>query len=89
MLIRLIKAIKEFYEQYKLKSVRPSDFERILKENSEKDIDWFFKSYVSTDERIDFKISKVIKTQDSLYVTLKNKTGTDVPISLFGLKKTR
>ena len=80
-------AIKEFYEQYKLKPVRPFDFERVLKENSEKDIDWFFKSYVSTDERIDFKITNVVKTQDSLYVTLKNKTGTDVPISLFGLKK--
>ncbi|MGB5780310.1 MAG: metalloprotease, partial [Eudoraea sp.] len=66
---KIDSAIKEFYEQYKLKSVGPSDFERILKENSEKDIDWFFKSYVSTDERIDFKISKVIKTQDSLYVT--------------------
>ncbi|WP_299162616.1 metalloprotease [uncultured Eudoraea sp.] len=86
---KIDSAIKEFYEQYKLKSVRPSDFERILKENSEKDIDWFFKSYVSTDERIDFKISKVIKTQDSLYVTLKNKTGTDAPISLFGLKKNK
>ncbi|MGB5202763.1 MAG: metalloprotease [Eudoraea sp.] len=84
---KIDSAIKEFYEQYKLKSVGPSDFERILKENSEKDIDWFFKSYVSTDDRIDFKISKVIKTQDSLYVTLKNKTGTDAPISLFGLKK--
>jgi hypothetical protein len=82
-------AIKEFYEQYKLKPVRPSDFERVLKKNSEKDIDWFFKSYVSTDERIDFKISNVVKTQDSLYVTLKNKTGTDVPISLFGLKKNK
>ena len=80
-------AIKEFYEQYKLKPVRPFDFERVLKENSEKDIDWFFKSYVSTDQRIDFKITNVVKTQDSLYVTLKNKTGTDVPISLFGLKK--
>ncbi|WP_297702460.1 metalloprotease [uncultured Eudoraea sp.] len=82
-------AIKEFYEQYKLKPVIPYDFVRLLKENSEKDIDWFFKSYVSTDERIDFKISNVIKTQDSLYVTLKNKTGTDVPISLFGLKKNK
>jgi len=80
-------AIKEFYEQFKLKPVRPSDFEHVLKENSEKDIAWFFKSYVATDDRIDFKISNVIKTKDSLYVTLKNKTGTDVPISLFGLKK--
>ncbi|WP_297692244.1 metalloprotease [uncultured Eudoraea sp.] len=79
-------AIKEFYEQYKLSLVKPSDFERILKENSEKDIDWFFRTYVETDDRIDYKISNVIKTKDSLYVTLKNKTGTEVPISLFGLR---
>ncbi|WP_297794905.1 metalloprotease [uncultured Eudoraea sp.] len=80
------KAVKEFYKRYSLKPVVPSDFEGILKNHSEKDIDWFFKTYVPTDERIDFKISNVIKTQDSLTVTLKNKTGAEVPISLFGLR---
>lgn len=79
-------SIKEFYKQYQLNPVKPSDFERILKENSEKDIDWFFRTYVETDDRIDYKISNVIKTKDSLYITLKNKTGTEVPISLFGLR---
>ena len=79
-------AIKEFYDQYQLNPVKPTDFERILKENSEKDIDWFFRTYVETDDRIDYKISNVIKTKDSLYITLKNKTGTEVPISLFGLR---
>ncbi|MEO1013202.1 MAG: metalloprotease, partial [Bacteroidota bacterium] len=41
----------------------------------------------STDRRIDFKIKKVEKLEDSLRVTLKNKKGTNVPISLFGLNK--
>ena len=80
------KSIKEFYKQYQLSPAKPSDFEQILKENSEKDIDWFFRTYVETDDRIDYKISNVVKTQDSLYITLKNKTGTEVPISLFGLR---
>lgn len=79
-------AVKQFYKSYSLKPVSPSDFEGILKENSKKDIDWFFRTYVPTDERIDYKISNVIKTQDSLIVTLKNKTGAEVPISLFGLR---
>ncbi|UCD60122.1 MAG: metalloprotease [Flavobacteriaceae bacterium] len=79
-------AIKEFYRKYQLSPVKPSDFEQILKQNSEKDIDWFFRTYVETDDRIDYKISNVVKTQDSLYITLKNKTGTEVPISLFGLR---
>ena len=79
-------SIKEYYQTYKLKPVDQHDFVAILKKNSDKDIDWFYDTYVKTDDRIDFKIKNVIKTNDSLYVTLKNKTGTDVPISLFGLR---
>ncbi|HAI39416.1 MAG TPA: metalloprotease, partial [Maribacter sp.] len=48
---------------------------------------WFFNDYVSTDRKIDFKIKKVKKDADSLHITLKNKEGTNVPISVFGLKK--
>lgn len=79
------EGIKTFYRHYKLNEVKTIDFESILKRSANKDIDWFFKDYVSTDERIDFKIKKVEKSEDSLKVTLKNKTGTNVPISLFGL----
>ncbi|MGI9549586.1 MAG: metalloprotease, partial [Aurantibacter sp.] len=79
------EGIKTFYKHYQLNEVKTIDFESILKRSSNRDIDWFFKDYVSTDERIDFKIKKVEKTEDSLKVTLKNKTGTNVPISLFGL----
>jgi hypothetical protein len=79
------EGIKTFYKHYKLNEVKTIDFESILKRSSNEDIDWFFKDYVSTDERIDFKIKKVEKTEDSLRVTLKNKAGTNVPISLFGL----
>ena len=80
------KSIKTFYKHYRLSQVKTLDFESILKRASEKDIDWFFKDYVTTDRKIDFKIKKVEKTDDSLRVTIKNKKGTNVPISLFGLK---
>lgn len=81
------KSVKEYYENYKLKKVTPEDFIAILKKNSDKNIDWFYNSYVNSSDQIDFKIKNITKTDDSLQVTLKNKTGTNVPISLFGLKK--
>ncbi|MEX0290295.1 MAG: metalloprotease [Flavobacteriaceae bacterium] len=81
------KSVMEFYEAFKLKDVRQEDFEKILKKNADKDINWFFDAYVNTSDRIDFKIKKVIKEEDSLGVILKNKTGTNVPISLFGIKE--
>ncbi|PIB39107.1 metalloprotease [Maribacter sp. 4G9] len=80
------QSIKTFFEYYQLNKVKILDFESILKRSTDKDINWFFSEYVSTDRKIDFKIKKVDKSQDSLDVTIKNKEGTNVPISMFGLK---
>ncbi|MGB5668086.1 MAG: M1 family aminopeptidase, partial [Maribacter sp.] len=84
---KIDKTIKSFFKHYSLNSVKVIDFESILKRSTEKDIDWFFQDYLSTDRKIDFKIKKIGKSQDSLSVTIKNKEGTNVPISLFGIKK--
>jgi hypothetical protein len=80
------ESIKTFYKYYQRNRVKVLDFESILKRSTDQDINWFFGDYVSTDQKIDFKIKKVEKTEDSLQITIKNKEGTNVPISLFGLK---
>jgi hypothetical protein len=80
------ESIKTFYKFYQLNRVKVLDFESILKRSVDHNIDWFFSSYVNSDRRIDYKIKKVEKTADSLTLTIKNKEGTVVPISLFGLK---
>lgn len=80
------ESIKTFFKYYQLNKVRILDFESILKRSTTKGINWFFRDYVSTDRKIDFKIKKVKKIGDSLDVTIKNKEGTNVPISVFGLK---
>lgn len=83
---KIDKSIKTLFEYYKLSDVKVLDFESILKRSTSKDINWFFRDYISTDRKIDFKIKKVKKELDSLNVTIKNKEGTNVPISVFGLK---
>jgi hypothetical protein len=80
------ESIKSFYKFYQLNKVKVLDFESILKRSTNKDINWFFTDYVNTARQIDYKIKKVQKTEDSLRITIKNKEGTVVPISLFGLK---
>ena len=79
------ESIRTFFKHYKLSKVKSIDFKSILKRSTDKDINWFFDDYLGTAKRIDFKIKKVRKSKDSLWVTLKNKTGTNVPISLFGM----
>lgn len=83
---KIDESIKTFYRYYQLNRVRVLDFESILKRSADQDIDWFFNNYVYSDRKIDYKIKKVEKTEDSLKITLKNKEGTVVPISMFGLK---
>lgn len=63
------------------------DFEDILKSKTTKETNWFFNTVVNTRKLIDFKFSDVDKQGDSLKVTIKNRTGTDVPVSLYGIKK--
>ncbi|WP_224482736.1 metalloprotease [Robertkochia aurantiaca] len=78
-------SIKTFYENFKGNRSYPKDFEAILRQNSNKPLDWFFDTYIATRKKIDFNIKKLQKTDDSLFVTLKNKRKTNAPITLFGI----
>ena len=80
------RAIRDFFENYKLRKVRAGDFERSLKKYAPRDIDWFFETYVTTSNQIDYKIRDTEKVRDSIQVTIRNKTDTEVPISLFGVR---
>lgn len=81
------KTIKDFYATHKAEPrLKAEVFQEILNSNSDKDISWFFDEFLNERKNIDFKIKKVVKTEDSLYITIKNKTKSTVPISLFGLQ---
>jgi len=81
------KSISQFYDQNKERQVNRNDFEKILKSNTTKDIDWFFKTIIDSRDIIDYKFSKVSETKDSITFSIKNKTGVYVPIPAYGIKK--
>lgn len=62
------------------------DFEYILKENATKNIDWFFDIIINKRNLIDYKFGNIKKNKDSILITVKNKTFTNVPIPLYGLQ---
>src|SRR5690606_20208618 len=80
-------SVLDFYKTHKLTpGLTAVDFRNTLEKYADKDIGWFFDQYVATDDKIDFKIKKLVKTEDSISLVIKNKRGTNVPISLFGLQ---
>lgn len=85
---KLDASIKEFYANYNLKTkIGTANLQNEIEGKTTEDIDWFFTEYISSRNKIDFKIKRPKKTQDSIYFTIKNKKGTNVPITVFGLQK--
>ena len=78
--------IKEYIQENQYLGTNSRQFETIMLKNSPKDIDWFFRTVIETRDLIDYKFGKVSKTEDSITVNIKNKTHTNVPISLYQLK---
>ncbi len=81
------KSIHQFFDKNKVNQVDRNDFENILKSNTNKDISWFFKTIIDSRDLIDFKISKVSKTKESVSFSIKDKTGAPVPVPVYGIKK--
>jgi hypothetical protein len=78
--------IKSYIKKYSLTESSSKDFEELLKNQTNKNIDWFFTEYITTRKKIDFKIKKVIQTNDSVTLTIKNKRENTMPVSLFVLQ---
>ncbi|HUH28816.1 MAG TPA: hypothetical protein VLZ86_11385 [Gelidibacter sp.] len=78
--------IYEYLENFRLKPTTSADFENLLKKNTDKEVDWFFNDYIGTRKKIDFRIKNVVKSEDSVTFTIKNKRENNVPVSLFTLK---
>jgi hypothetical protein len=78
--------IRSFYAENKVKQATRYDFEKLLVQRSDKKIDWFFNTIIDSREIIDYKFTDVSKTKDSVTFTIRNKTGTTVPIPVYGIK---
>ena len=85
---KLDTSLKEFYLENRSKPKLTAEvLKEKLRSKTKLDILWFFDEYVALRNNIDFKITKVAKQTDSIYFSIKNRTGSNVPISVFGLQK--
>ena len=80
------ESIKDFFEKNIKEQTSETDFENILKKRSPKKTDWFFDKIINSRDIIDYKINSFSKTKDSVSFTIKNRTTTNVPIPVYGIK---
>lgn len=80
------KSIQSFISQNKDNTTTAIDFENSLRNTTTEDLDWFFDIIINSRDIIDYKITSAKKKNDSIAITVLNRTGTTVPIPLYGIK---
>jgi len=82
----LERTIKELYHTKSNKPIDGTTFQKTLNSQTKKNTDWFFEDYITTHVRMDWKIRSVTKSEDSIQVRLKNKSGRMLPVPLYTLQ---
>ncbi len=83
---KITLSISSYVKENKLKPTSASVFKSYLQKATSKNINWFYNEYVGTNKKIDYKIKKIKKNNDSISVTILNKRNNTMPFSLFSLK---
>ncbi|WP_418510123.1 metalloprotease [Corallibacter sp.] len=78
--------IKEFINTNSLKETTTEDLETLVRSKTTKNLDWFFDTYLQTNQDIDYTITDAEIIEDSILVTIKNNANITVPITLASMK---
>ncbi len=80
------QTITDFIKLNQSQQTEEADFRALLEQKTNKNLDWFFTTAVHSRKLIDFTFGKVKKDKDSIHAVIKNRTNTNVPISVYGIK---
>lgn len=78
--------IKEFYNAHALRPTSSKVFEKLARSSFSKDLDWFFKDYITSNRRIDYALKNGRTRGDSVFIDVKNRAKRVTPVSVYAFK---
>jgi hypothetical protein len=79
---KFYECFKSYYQKWKFKHPLPEDMEAVFEEVTDKNLDWFFKGLIDSDESLDFSIVSYKTLGDKDELTIRNHSSIPVPVSL-------
>lgn len=76
--------IKDYFAHHVGNNSNRDVFKESIENSTKKDMGWFFNTYLFSDKNLDFKINNLIKTQDSIKISLTGGI-KNMPVSVYGL----
>lgn len=88
------KVMKKYFETWKFKHPQPEDLRQLFKEETGKDLNWFFDDLVKTTKKIDYKIQgkgiaegQAVEGNNKQVFAVKNVGGIVSPLTISVLRK--
>ncbi len=76
------KGMKEYFHTWKYKHPDGRDFLRVMEQESNMVLDWYYEYFIETTKHIDYGITSVLGNGQSTYVTLERHDLMPMPIDL-------
>ncbi|HET6527377.1 MAG TPA: M1 family metallopeptidase, partial [Balneolaceae bacterium] len=74
--------MKRYFELWKFKHPDGRDFLRVMEEQSDMVLDWYYQYFIETTKTIDYGITSVIGNENNTFVTLERHDLMPMPIDL-------
>jgi aminopeptidase N len=75
-------AFREYARRWKGKHPQPADFFRTMANETGRDLDWFWRSWIFTTARLDQAVDEVRRQGDSTFIVLSNRGQMVIPVQL-------
>ncbi len=72
----------DYFDTWHFHHPYPEDFKKCMQRHTSKSIDWFFDPMLTSDKKVDFKITGAKVKDGHTEVTVKNKTGLNTPVQV-------
>ena len=79
---KLLQTLKTYYKEFKFKHPLPNDFRRIAERVSGFQLNWYLTDWTQTTNTIDYKISSVLKNENTLNIQLERVGLMPMPIEV-------
>ncbi|MFA5804898.1 MAG: M1 family metallopeptidase [Melioribacteraceae bacterium] len=75
---RMMKILKDYYNEFKYRHPRGTDFINIVQKNSKEDMSWFFDELYHAPKIFDYKVTSIKKSFSSEYEILVERLGDGI-----------
>jgi hypothetical protein len=78
----LKSGMKKYFDQWKFKHPKPVDFKKIMEQESDLELDWYFEQFITTINKIDYSIYSVQSYEDKTKIIIEKIGRIPMPLDI-------